>query len=56
MDYNRVVKDLRGMTKEKFLESVGKLFHITKSSAAVHPQKKGDFGLYMVYSLIAGSM
>ena len=47
MDYNRVVKDLNGMTKEEFLKKLDKDFIVTKSenNAPVKPAKKHTFGM-----------
>lgn len=47
MDYNRVVKDLNGMTKEEFLKKLEKDFIVTKSrnNAPVKPSKKHTFGM-----------
>lgn len=47
MDYNRVVKDLNGMTKEEFLEKLEKDFIVTKSdnNAPVKPERKHTFGM-----------
>lgn len=48
MDYNRVVKDLYGMTPGAFLSRLEEKFQITGCGAvAVHPQKKGEMGLYL---------
>ena len=47
MDYNRVVRDLNGLTKEDLLEKLKKDFNVVKASAPVKPTKKGDFGMYL---------
>jgi uncharacterized protein (DUF1015 family) len=47
MDYNRVVKDLNGLTKEEFLSKLQQHFSFIKSSIPVKPVKKGDFGMYL---------
>jgi len=48
MDYNRVVKDLNGYTKEEFLSKVGEKFAITcVGENAVSPKEKGSFGMYL---------
>ena len=47
MDYNRVVKDLNGYTCEEFIAKVSEIFDVTKKEAAVHPTKKGEFGMYL---------
>ena len=46
MDYNRVVKDLNGRTKEQFLEDISKDFEVRKSADG-KPQKALDFGMYL---------
>ena len=45
--YNRVIKDLNGMTKEEFLNKLDEKFVITKSenNAPVKPYKKHTFGM-----------
>lgn len=47
MDYNRVVKDLNGMTKEEFLKKLEKDFIISKSenNVPVKPERKHTFGM-----------
>jgi uncharacterized protein (DUF1015 family) len=47
MDYNRVVKDLNGYTKEEFLAKLKPTFSYMEASAPVKPAKKGDFGMYL---------
>lgn len=48
MDYNRVVKDLNGYTKEQFLQAVGEKFSITEvGSQPYQPTEKGNFGMYL---------
>ena len=47
MDYNRVVKDLNGLTKEAFLDKLEDKFDIERSNEAVKPSCKGEFGLYL---------
>nr|WP_304955536.1 DUF1015 family protein [uncultured Acetatifactor sp.] len=57
MDYNRVVKDLNGCTKEGFLEKVAENFRIEKAGQSPYrPDRKGRFGMYLGgewYSLTA---
>lgn len=46
MDYNRVVKDLNGMTEEAFLEKASQLFDVEfVGSQPVKPEKKGEFSM-----------
>lgn len=48
MDYNRVVKDLGGMTEEEFLQKVCGIFDVKKVTARERrPKKKGDFSMYL---------
>ncbi len=47
MDYNRVVKDLNGMSEAAFLVRIGERFSIEKSASAVRPAKPNEFGLYL---------
>ncbi len=58
MDYNRLVKDLCGMTKEEFFAKLKPNFDIDEAFAQVEPAKKGDFGMYLEgkwYTLSAGT-
>jgi len=48
LDYNRVVKDLNGMSAEAFLEKVNALFKVIKTSdTQIHPEEKGEFSMYL---------
>ena len=47
LDYNRVVRDLNGMTVEQFLERVGQRFDLQERSAPVRPMCHGEFGMYL---------
>lgn len=58
MDYNRVVKDLNGLTAEAFLEKMKELFDVLPLSQGcigekgltedmVRPSKKGEFSLFL---------
>ena len=47
MDYNRVVKDLNGLTADAFLDKLGKLFDVEEAADAVKPSCKGEFGLFL---------
>ena len=57
MDYNRVVKDLNGLTTEEFLDKLKADFDILeKGKQIVQPQALHEFGLYIQgkwYQLIA---
>lgn len=46
MDYNRVVKDLNGLTPAQFLEDVSKVYHlISKDTVCQKPVRKGQVSL-----------
>lgn len=47
LDYNRVVKDLNGLTEEEFIKKLEDLFDISKSSIPVSPKKLHEFGMYL---------
>lgn len=47
MDYNRVIKDLNGLSAEDFLKKLGENFSVEKSPSAVRPSAVHEFGLYM---------
>ncbi|MGI6006335.1 MAG: DUF1015 domain-containing protein [Ruminococcus sp.] len=47
-DYNRVVKDLNGLTEEEFLDRIQERFLVEENGQEqVRPQQKGEFGMYM---------
>lgn len=47
LDYNRVVRDLNGLTSAEFLKQAGERFDIAESGQQVRPQAKGEFGMYL---------
>jgi len=47
MPYNRVVKDLNGMSEEEFIARIKEKFIVDESSTQVAPAKKGEFGMYL---------
>ncbi len=47
MDYNRVIKDLNGLTEPAFMAQVAENFMIEMSNTAVKPAAPGEFGLYL---------
>ena len=57
IDYNRVIKDLNGMTKEELLEKLAYSFNIRQVGTEIyHPGKLHNFSMYldgMWYSLTA---
>jgi uncharacterized protein (DUF1015 family) len=46
MAYNRVVKDLNGLTLEQFLAKAAEKFTVTPQNGEVNPKKLHSFGLY----------
>lgn len=49
-DYNRVVKDLNGLTRDSFIEQIEKCFTVQKVSEkgnCYRPKKQGEFGMYL---------
>ena len=47
LDYNRVVRDLNGLTRASFLQQVESAFSAKPESALVKPARSGEFGLYL---------
>jgi uncharacterized protein (DUF1015 family) len=48
IDYNRVVKDLNGLTEEEFLIRLGEVFEVEKRGAAIHtPASLHEFSMYL---------
>lgn len=47
MDYNRVVKDLNGLSEEQFLARVAERYAVTPSADQVRPSGPGECGLYL---------
>ncbi len=48
MDYNRLVKDLNGLSEAEFLEILGETFLVEKSDeSAVKPARKAEFSMYL---------
>jgi len=59
MDYNRLAKDLNGLTEEEFLAKLSENFKVEKCRSGVQckPQKSHEFGMYLNgnwYKLTAG--
>ena len=46
MDYNRVVKDLNGLSKEEFFDRINKNFTVEKEKEAYSPKEPHNFGMY----------
>lgn len=47
MDYNRVVKDLNGLTVDEFFAKLKVNFTLTEADGQFKPARKGDIGLYI---------
>ena len=47
MDYNRVVRNLNGLSVETFLAAVGERCSVTPSAAQAAPTRTGNFGMYL---------
>ncbi|MBP3277758.1 MAG: DUF1015 domain-containing protein [Butyrivibrio sp.] len=47
MDYNRVVKDLNGLTNEQFLTKISEKFDVKEEAHQVKPEKNAEFGMYL---------
>ncbi len=56
LDYNRLVKDLNGLTTEEFLDALQKDFLVGKVDKAFSPEQLHEFGMYLEgnwYKLVA---
>ncbi len=47
MDYNRVVRDLHGMSEDEFLLKIKEKFEVDEEKEAVSPSKKAEFGMLL---------
>ncbi|MDL2248974.1 DUF1015 domain-containing protein, partial [Tyzzerella sp. OttesenSCG-928-J15] len=48
MDYNRIVKDLNGNSKDEFIAKVKERFDVEAyNGGQYHPEKAHTFGMYM---------
>jgi len=47
LDYNRVVRDLNGLSKHALLEKLGADFDVSEQDSAVSPAGPGEFGMYL---------
>lgn len=47
LDYNRVVKDLNGLSKDELLQKLEGKFEVKTENAAVSPSKPTEFGMYV---------
>ena len=46
-DYNRVVRDLNGLTPEEFIGKVSAVFGVEPSETPVKPARTAEFGMYL---------
>ncbi|MCR5657598.1 MAG: DUF1015 family protein [Butyrivibrio sp.] len=47
MDYNRVIKDLNGMSSDEFIEKISEKFDVKEETSAVKPSQKYEVGMYL---------
>jgi uncharacterized protein (DUF1015 family) len=47
LDYNRVVKDLNGLTIDQFLDHISQSFKINAHKEPIKPQNPREFGMYL---------
>lgn len=47
LDYNRVVKDLNGLTKDEFLSKLSQNFKVVETCCRFKPEQKGHYGMYL---------
>ncbi|MBO4864443.1 MAG: DUF1015 domain-containing protein [Eubacterium sp.] len=47
LPYNRVVKDLNGMSKDEFFEKLKGVCEVTEADAPYQPISKGEFGMFL---------
>ena len=58
LDYNRVVKDLKGLSPEDFLAKVSEVFDVSETQGEARPDQPHRFGMYLAgtwYALDAKS-
>lgn len=47
LDYNRVIRDLNGLSEEAFMAQVREAFDVTPTSEPARPARQHDFGMYL---------
>jgi len=47
LDYNRVVADLNGLSRTRFLHRLGEMFDVVECDRAVRPARHAEFGMYL---------
>ena len=58
LDYNRVIKDLNGLSESEFLNQIKTNFEVNKSEGPFKPTKNAEYGMYLAgqwYQLILNS-
>lgn len=46
LPYNRVVKDINGLSKDEYFEKIGAICDITEVAEAYQPEAKGEIGMF----------
>ncbi len=46
-DYNRVIKDLNGLSSDDFITKINETFTVETSNTPIKPQQVGEFGMYL---------
>jgi len=47
LDYNRLIKDLNGLSKDTFIKNIKKKFIVEKQTNTYKPSEKKSFGMYL---------
>ncbi len=47
LDYNRVIKDLNGLSQDEFLRQIAENFSVTQVDGQYKPTQRGTFGMYL---------
>lgn len=47
LDYNRVIKDLNGLSHNELITKIAESFSVSKSTKAVKPENAMEFGMYL---------
>ena len=47
LDYNRVIKDLNGLSPEEFVAEVAETFSLSEEATQARPNQPGEFGMYL---------
>ncbi len=47
LDYNRVIRDLNGLDRDRFLQKIGEVFEVETRDSPVKPGSNGEFGMYL---------